>query len=120
MKLKLISFFIILLFGTDIYAATPPEKKPVPQKTKEYTEVVYGHAQKLEYTANGTYVTCVGTHGKCMLVDYDNGVALVDPDNCGVGPTYVGLVAVQGLYYDLIEHTQTYDKYKLNTPPTPQ
>jgi hypothetical protein len=40
-----------------------------------------------------------------MVLDFDNGVAIVDPDGCNMGPTYIGCQKVNGNYWILYKQT---------------
>jgi hypothetical protein len=110
-KLVLASLFLCM----SVYAGQTPgdakEKKqkgmdqPKASMEMDFTYVVHGIPTRIDRQSDGTYVTCQGTEGRCMVLDFDNGVAIVDPDNCNMGPTFIGCQKVNGDYWKIIKQT---------------
>lgn len=71
----------------------------------DFSYIVKGYPDKIYWLSGGTYVNCKGTSGRCILMDFETGVAMVDPDGCNMGPTYVGCQKVNGEYWTLVKQT---------------
>ena len=98
------------LFAMEATGDTKGKKKNLADQPKtsvetDFTYIIKGYPDKVLHTSNGTFVTCKGTGGRCMAMDFETGVAIVDPDGCNMGPTYIGCERVEGDYWVLVKQT---------------
>jgi hypothetical protein len=127
MKLWANGFLLIiasLLISTSLFAMEAPGDSKSkaksagnqPQTTvqTEFSYIIKGYPDKIQYTFNGTYVTCKGSGGRCIAMDFETGVALVDPDGCNMGPTFIGCQKVDGEYWTLIKQTPEVSIWELH------
>jgi hypothetical protein len=118
MKLLTCGFMLVLasvLISTSLFAIeapgdakakkTNPAYQPKTTVETDFTYIIKGFPEKILHTANGTYVNCRGTSGRCLALDFDAGVAIVDPDDCNMGATYIGCEKVDGDYWVLVKQT---------------
>jgi hypothetical protein len=99
------SLFALEAPGDSKTTKNNPAKQAKPSVETDFTYIIKGYPEKIQWTGNGTYVACKGSSGRCVAMDFESGVAIVDPDGCNMGPTYIGCKKVEGDYWVLVKQT---------------
>jgi hypothetical protein len=117
----------LLLVSQASYATTGGKDKNQKPSTQtaisteaEFSYVIKGFPQKILFTSDGTEVTCMGISHICMQLDWNNGVAIVDPDACSMGPTYIGCQQRDAQFWTILSQTPNYSTWELYGNQQPQ
>jgi hypothetical protein len=104
------AFISTSLFALEAPGDSKTNRKNIVEQAKtsvetEFTYIIKGYPDKIQWTGNGTYVACKGSAGRCIAMDFETGVAIVDPDGCNMGATYIGCEKENGVYWTIVEQT---------------